>query len=123
MAPSIVQNVTETVDRKLKQRVSDTLLKDTLNDSLLKEPLHSTGSLDTFPHDHLTPSTGTEFTSATQLSALLKAPNADQLIRDLAILSTLLLIIVDDSISKMCRFIPQSGSQYCRAKAPCRQIG
>jgi hypothetical protein len=90
-------------------------LKDTLRSAgLLKEALRSTGSLDSFPHDDLTPSTGTEFTSATQLSALLKAPNADQLIRDLAILSTFFPLdplpsgvsLTEDSISKMCGSIP-----------------
>jgi hypothetical protein len=103
MVPSIVQTVTETVDAKSSPKHVNG--KATLNDplpKLLKEPLQSTGSLDTFPHDDLTPSTGTEFTSATQLSALLKAPNADQLIRDLAILSTFspqtsLQIIIDRS--------------------------
>jgi hypothetical protein len=88
MAPSIVQIVDETVAKGSLKHVND---KATLNDplpKLFKEPLQSTRSLDTFPHDDLTPSTGTEFTSATQLSALLKAPNADQLIRDLAILGT-----------------------------------
>jgi hypothetical protein len=81
MAPSIVQNVTQTV--------SDLTLNPVKGKGLVKEPLKSTGSLDGFPHEDLTPSTGTEFSSATQLSALLKSPNADQLIRDLAILSTL----------------------------------
>jgi len=78
MAPSIVQNVTQTV--------SDLTLNSTNGKTLLKEPLKYSGSLDQFQHEDLTPSTGTEFTSATQLSQLLKAPNADQLIRDLAVL-------------------------------------
>ena len=91
MTPSIVQIVTQTVSElPLNGVQGDGLPKRTLPSSgLLKEVLTSTGSLDSYPHDDLTPSTGTEFTSGTQLSALLKAPNADQLIRDLAILSTL----------------------------------
>jgi hypothetical protein len=78
MAPSLVQNVTEAV--------SDLSIK-TKGKTLLKEPLKSSGSLDQLPHEDLTPATGTEFSSSTQLSQLLKAENADELIRDLAILS------------------------------------
>jgi hypothetical protein len=78
MAPSIVQNVTETV--------SELSLGPIKAKGLIKEPLKYSGSLDQFAHEDLTPSTGTEFTSSTQLSQLLKAPNADELIRDLAIL-------------------------------------
>ena len=45
------------------------------------------GSLAAYPSTHLTPHIGTEFTSPnTQLSALLAAPNSDELIRDLAVL-------------------------------------
>lgn len=79
MAPSIVQNVTETV--------SDLSLNPLKTKSLIRVPLKSSGSLDHLPHEDLTPALGTEFTTATQLSQLLKADNADQLIRDLAILS------------------------------------
>ena len=79
MAPSIVQNVTQTV--------SDLSLNPLKAKTLIKEPLKYSGSLDQFPHEHLTPALGTEFSTATQLSQLLKADNADELIRDLAILS------------------------------------
>jgi hypothetical protein len=79
MPPSI-ENVTEAV--------SDLSLK-SLKGKLIKEPLKYGGSLDQFPHEDLTPSTGTEFTLATQLSQLLKAPNADELIRDLAVLGNI----------------------------------
>src|SRR5947207_2114211 len=65
--PSIVQNVIRTV--------SDLTLNPDKGKGLLKGPLQSTGSLDSFPHEDLTPSTGTEFTSATQLSAILKDPD------------------------------------------------
>ena len=45
------------------------------------------GSLSSYPTVHLTPHVGTEFPSPnTQLSALLAAPNSDELIRDLATL-------------------------------------
>jgi hypothetical protein len=79
MTPSLVQNVTEAV--------SDLSLNGTKTKTLLKEALKYGGSLDQFAHEDLTPATGTEFTSDTQLSQLLKADNADELIRDLAILS------------------------------------
>jgi Taurine catabolism dioxygenase TauD, TfdA family len=76
MAPSVVSNVQSGVaslriDKK----------------GLIKEPLKDSGNLDSFQHEDLTPAIGTEFTSATQLSKLLKAENSDALIRDLAILS------------------------------------
>jgi hypothetical protein len=79
MAPSVVQNVTQTV--------SDLSLNPLKAKTLIKEPLKSSGSLDQFPQEDLTPALGTEFSTATQLSQLLKADNADELIRDLAILS------------------------------------
>jgi len=82
MAPSVVQGVTEAV--------SDLSLKVTSGKTLAKEPLKYSGSLDKFPHEDLTPALATEFASSTQLSQLLAASNADQLIRDLAILSTVL---------------------------------
>ena len=85
MAPSVVQTVTETV--------SELSLSPLKTKSLVKEPLKYSGSLDQFPHEDLTPALGTEFTSATQLSQLLKADNADELIRDLATLSIPLTII------------------------------
>jgi hypothetical protein len=79
MAPSIVTNVTEAV--------SELSIKGSKG-QLQKEPLKYSGSLDRFSHEDLTPSTGTEFSSSTQLSQLLSADNADELIRDLAILGT-----------------------------------
>ena len=49
-------------------------------------PLKLGNSLDKFPRTDSTPTIGTEFERGVQLSELLKAPNADELIRDLAIL-------------------------------------
>lgn len=43
-------------------------------------------SLDKFVKSDLTPIIGTEFAKGVQLSQLLKEPNADELIRDLAVL-------------------------------------
>jgi hypothetical protein len=102
MAPSIVQNVTQTV--------GDLSLNAVKGKGLIREPLKYSGSLDQFPHEDLTPSTGTEFTTATQLSQLLKTPNADQLIRDLAILSTShRYSITNSSLAKSSSHLPQSG--------------
>ena len=56
-------------------------------------PLKLGKSLDAFEKVDGTPLIGTEFARGIQLSQWLKAPNADELIRDLAILSTYL----DDS--------------------------
>lgn len=51
-----------------------------------KEPLKYSGSLDQFKSFDITPNTGTEFPEL-NLVELLRAPNSDQLIRDLAITS------------------------------------
>jgi hypothetical protein len=51
-------------------------------------PLKLGGSLDKLEKADLTPLIGTEFARGIQLSELLKAPNVDELIRDLAILGT-----------------------------------
>ena len=81
MAPSVVQTVTDAVsDLSLNAKTK----------TLVKEPLKYSGSLDQFPHEDLTQHTGTEFSSATQLSQLLKSDRADEFIRDLAILSILI---------------------------------
>ena len=56
-------------------------------------PLKLGHSLDKFEKTNSTPLIGTEFARGVQLADLLKAPNADELIRDLAILSEHYLII------------------------------
>ena len=50
-------------------------------------PLKLGHALDTFKRTDLTPIIGTEFERGIQLTDWLKAPNADELIKDLAILS------------------------------------
>jgi hypothetical protein len=50
------------------------------------KPIKSNGSLDEFESIDLTPVIGTEYPKV-QLVDLIKAPNADQLLRDLAIKS------------------------------------
>lgn len=47
--------------------------------------LESTGSLDKFDWDDLTPAIGREFAETNIVNDLLNAPDADQLLRDLAI--------------------------------------
>src|ERR1700738_4857785 len=108
MAPSVVQNVTEAV--------SELSIKETKGKALLREPLKSSGSLDQFAHEDLTPSTGTEFASSTQLSQLLKAHNADELIRDLAILSIPILIFSNSSLAKVSCHLPKSGHRHPNSK-------
>lgn len=49
-------------------------------------PLKLGNSLDKFEKSDATPLVGTEFARGVQIAELLKAPNADQLIRDLVIL-------------------------------------
>ena len=51
-------------------------------------PLKLGKSLDVYAKVDSTPLIGTEFARGVQLAQLLKAPNANDLIRDLAILST-----------------------------------
>ena len=49
-------------------------------------PLKLGKSLDAYEKTDSTPTIGTEFAGGVQLTDLLKAPNADEIIRDLAIL-------------------------------------
>lgn len=49
-------------------------------------PLKLGKSLDAYEKTDSTPTIGTEFARGVQLTDLLKAPNADEIIRDLAIL-------------------------------------
>ena len=52
--------------------------------SILKEPLKLKGSLDKFDSFDVTPTIGREFPSA-NLKEWLRAPNSDELLRDLAV--------------------------------------
>ena len=81
MAPSAVQqtseaSVAELANLKLKASFS----------SSFKEPLKSTGSLDKYTSIDITPVIGTEYPDV-NLVELINAPNADELLRDLAIKS------------------------------------
>lgn len=56
-------------------------------------PLQLGKSLDKFAKSDLTPLIGTEFARGVQIKELLQAPNADELIKDLAVLGTSLALV------------------------------
>jgi hypothetical protein len=60
--------------------------------TLKRKPLKYSGSLDQFKHFESTPVIGREYTDA-QLAEWIASPNADTLLRDLAITSTHLISI------------------------------
>ncbi|OCF42656.1 hypothetical protein I317_03515 [Kwoniella heveanensis CBS 569] len=89
MAPiAITQTVEDTpfAVSSLKVRASAVPSVDDVARNTLLGPLAYRGLLDTYQHFEVTPSIGREFSSDLQLSDLLEAPNADDLIRDLAVL-------------------------------------
>lgn len=58
------------------------------------EPLKLSGALDQYDHFEVTPTIGREYSNV-KLYDLLRAPNSDELIRDLAITSMCLLTLND----------------------------
>jgi hypothetical protein len=79
MAPSLVSSITNVV--------SDVKVKTLSNNSpSRREPLQLSGALDKFESFDVTPTIGREFKNA-DLAEWLKAPNSDELIRDLAVTS------------------------------------
>jgi hypothetical protein len=100
MAPSIAETVSETADQiheKIGGSKAHTVVKPedgpapavqspSLN-SQHKEPLKLSGALDHLEHFDVTPIIGREFIGV-NLAKWLRAPNSDELIRDLAITST-----------------------------------
>ena len=83
--PSTVLTKTQLVSpelEKLEQKIAHLQLTGA------PAPLKLGDSLNKFPRVDSTPTIGTEFARGVQLAELLKAPNADDLIRDLAILGT-----------------------------------
>jgi hypothetical protein len=92
MAPTIIQPVVDTVNHvpsKLKSS-SPTALK-------------TSGSLDSYKHFDSTPAIGTEFPDA-QLADWISSPNADVLLRDLAITSTSILYDSDPKFRSAASF-------------------
>lgn len=64
------------------------------------KPLKQSGALEQFTYEDTTPVIGREFFNVNIVDDLLNAPNADQLIQDLAITSMLsLYLTIVDSIS------------------------
>ena len=69
---------------KAQQIVSSTSAPDA---KLIKEPMKLTGALDKYEQFDMTPALGREFPAA-KLAEWLAAPNADELIRELAVMGT-----------------------------------
>lgn len=92
MAPSVTETVTETVTQvteNLKQKPTASL-KDQTEPKLEtghREPLKLSGALDQFKQFEVTPVIGKEFVDV-DLAEWLRAPNSDELLRDLAITGT-----------------------------------
>ncbi|UKZ68178.1 uncharacterized protein TrAtP1_009213 [Trichoderma atroviride] len=85
MAPAVTETVAQ-VTENLKQKVV-TSLKDQVEPSREtghREPLKLSGALDQFKQFEVTPVIGKEFVDV-DLAEWLKAPNSDELLRDLAI--------------------------------------
>lgn len=102
MAPSAVESVQQTVD-EIKQKILPTHEKQATTDIGVKplqanddavaerleghkEPLKLSGALEHLEHFDVTPVIGREYANV-DLVELLRAPNSDELIRDLAITS------------------------------------
>ncbi|KAL2140144.1 hypothetical protein VTI28DRAFT_4226 [Corynascus sepedonium] len=93
MAPSAVETVQQTVD-DIKQKVVPVKTADTVSGTQEealpqrleghKEPLKLSGALDHIEHFDVTPVIGREYVNV-DLVELLRAPNSDELLRDLAI--------------------------------------
>ena len=107
MAPSVTETVSQAADQ-IQEKIASVSLKDTKFQSETKiedgpapavqapqvesqhrEPLKLSGALDHFESFDVTPTIGREFVGV-NLAKWLKAPNSDELIRDLAITSELL---------------------------------
>jgi hypothetical protein len=88
MAPAVTETVAQ-VTENLKQKVT-TSLKDQVEpnrETGHREPLKLSGALDQFKSFEVTPVIGKEFVDV-DLAEWLKAPNSDELLRDLAITGT-----------------------------------
>ncbi|KAK4244319.1 hypothetical protein C7999DRAFT_44001 [Corynascus novoguineensis] len=92
MAPSAVETVQQTVD-EIKQKIVPVKAADTVSGTQEalpqrleghKEPLKLGGALDHLEHFDVTPVIGREYVNV-DLVELLRAPNSDELLRDLAI--------------------------------------
>lgn len=97
MPPSAAETVQQTVD-DIKQKIVPVKAADTVSGTQEealpqrleghKEPLKLSGALDHLEHFDVTPVIGREYVNI-DLVELLRAPNSDELLRDLAITSEL----------------------------------
>lgn len=113
MAPSVTETITQTAEH-IQEKLAGASLKDSEIQSKIKvedgpapavqlppqaqhkEPLKLSGALDHFESFDVTPTIGREFVGV-NLARWLKAPNSDELIRDLAITSTYPQSLSDDT--------------------------
>lgn len=84
MAPSAIDIYPTTSINDLKIKAQEFVAPQAVTAKLVREPLKPNGALDEFESFDLTPVIGKEFPKA-NLAEWLNAPNADELIRDLAI--------------------------------------
>lgn len=77
MAPGLLSDHTESTNGVAEQTKPVT-----------REPLKLSGSLDRYEFDDTTPVIGREFPTLNIVDDILNAPNADELIKDLAVTST-----------------------------------
>jgi hypothetical protein len=98
MAPSAVEVNPTTRIYDLKAKALDVVSKRTAPAKLIKTPIQLTGALDKFESFDLTPCIGKEFPGA-NLAEWLQAPNADELIRDLAVTGWFLYSLLSISVS------------------------
>jgi hypothetical protein len=86
MAPSAVEVYPTTRLHDLKVKAQEVVSQQTSPAKLIKPAMQLTGALDKFESFDVTPVIGKEFPKA-NLAQWLEAPNADELIRDLAVTS------------------------------------
>lgn len=107
MAPSLVETTASAIPL-VESKIS---VK-----GLAREPLKLSGALDAFDKFDVTPVIGREFPNAS-LKEFLRAPNSDELLRDLAVTSRTsskkfrrgLIAHISHSISKRCGILSQAG--------------
>lgn len=116
MAPSAVDVYQTTQFHDLKIKAQEVVSKSTAPAKHIKTPMQLAGALDKFESFDITPVIGKEFPNA-DLAEWLKADNADELIRDLAITgknnqSNFFLVITNldanklNSLSTWCCLLP-----------------
>lgn len=92
MAPSAVEVYPTTRIHDLKVKAQEVVSQATTPAKLIKPAMQLAGALDKFESFDITPVIGKEFPTA-NLTEWLESPNADELIRDLAVTGKLILSI------------------------------